>query len=113
MAPVHCAAGSDGEMNFGVTSLAAPKAVSSRVARYSFTARLAVLRSRSVSHSLPGIERCLLASDIFRRVFERVVEACMAAGLVGGQGVAVDASLIVADGRGNARCWRARRLSGP
>jgi transposase len=36
-------------------------------------------------------------SDIFRRVFERVVAACIAAGLVGGQGFAVDASLIVAD----------------
>ena len=34
---------------------------------------------------------------MFRRVFERVVEACMAAGLVGGEGFAVDASLIVAD----------------
>jgi transposase len=36
-------------------------------------------------------------SDIFRRVFERVVAACIAAGLVGGEGFAVDASLIVAD----------------
>src|SRR5262252_5989281 len=36
-------------------------------------------------------------SAIFRRVFERVVEACIAAGLVGGEGFAVDASLIVAD----------------
>src|SRR5438876_6305296 len=36
-------------------------------------------------------------SDIFRRVFERVVEACIAADLVGGEGFAVDASLIVAD----------------
>ena len=36
-------------------------------------------------------------SDIFRRVFERVVEACLSAGLVGGEGFAVDASLIVAD----------------
>ena len=36
-------------------------------------------------------------SDIFRRVFERVVEACIVAGLVGGEGFAVDASLIVAD----------------
>ena len=36
-------------------------------------------------------------SDIFRRVFERVVCACMAAGLVGGKGYAVDASLIEAD----------------
>jgi hypothetical protein len=65
MAPVHCAAGSDGEMNFGVTSLAAPKAASSRVVRYSFT-RVAVLRSRSLSHSLPGIDRCLLASATIR-----------------------------------------------
>src|SRR5262245_26840603 len=36
-------------------------------------------------------------SDIFRCVFERVVETCNAAGLVGGEGFAVDASLIVAD----------------
>jgi transposase len=36
-------------------------------------------------------------SDIFRHVFERVVEACIAASLVGGEGFAVDASLIVAD----------------
>src|SRR5471032_123692 len=36
-------------------------------------------------------------SGIFREVFERVVEACIAAGLVGGEGFAVDASLIAAD----------------
>src|SRR6516225_5830847 len=36
-------------------------------------------------------------SDIFRRVFEHVVETCIAAGLVGGEGFAVDASLIAAD----------------
>ena len=36
-------------------------------------------------------------SDILRGVFERVVEACIAAGLVGAEGFAVDASLIVAD----------------
>src|ERR1700724_359853 len=36
-------------------------------------------------------------SNAFRRVFERVVEACIAAGLVGGEGFAVDASLIAAD----------------
>jgi transposase len=36
-------------------------------------------------------------SDIFRHVFERVVGACIAAGLVGGEGFAVDASLIQAD----------------
>jgi transposase len=35
--------------------------------------------------------------DVFRRVFEQVVEACIAAGVVGGEGFAVDASLIVAD----------------
>lgn len=35
--------------------------------------------------------------DVFRRVFERVVEAWIAAGLVGGEGRAVDASLIQAD----------------
>jgi DDE family transposase/transposase-like protein DUF772 len=36
-------------------------------------------------------------SDVFRQVFEHVVEACIAAGLVGGREFAVDASLIVAD----------------
>ena len=34
---------------------------------------------------------------IFRSIFERVVGACIGAGLVGGEGFAVDASLIVAD----------------
>jgi Transposase DDE domain len=36
-------------------------------------------------------------SDVFRRVFERVVASCIAPGLVGGEGFAVDASLIEAD----------------
>src|ERR1700734_3204895 len=36
-------------------------------------------------------------SGIFRSVFERVVGACIGAGLVGGEGFAVDASLIEAD----------------
>ena len=36
-------------------------------------------------------------SGIFRSVFEHVVEACIAADLVGGEGFAVDASLIAAD----------------
>jgi transposase len=36
-------------------------------------------------------------SDALRRVFEGVVAMCIAAGLVGGEGFAVDASLIVAD----------------
>src|SRR6202790_2941919 len=35
--------------------------------------------------------------DVFRRVFERVVEACIAAGLVGGEGLSVEARLIAAD----------------
>ncbi len=36
-------------------------------------------------------------SDILRRVFESVVRGCMDAGLVGGEGFAVDASVIEAD----------------
>ena len=44
-------------------------------------------------------------SDIFRRVFERVVETCITAGLVGGEGFAVDASLIAADAN-KQRCWQ-------
>src|SRR4029434_10967136 len=36
-------------------------------------------------------------SDIFRRVCEHVVGSCIEAGLVGGEGFAVDASLIEAD----------------
>jgi len=43
-------------------------------------------------------------SDIFRRVFERVVEACITAGLVGGEGFAVDASL--------KPHWGARKIRG-
>jgi len=35
--------------------------------------------------------------DVFRHVFERVVASCIKAGLVGGNGFAVDASLIAAD----------------
>jgi transposase len=51
--------------------------------------------------------------DVFRRVFERVVEACIAAGLVGGEGFAVDASLIAADANKQrsiaGRDWRRDR----
>ena len=36
-------------------------------------------------------------SDLLRRMFETTVERCMAEGLVGGEGFAVDASLIRAD----------------
>jgi len=45
-------------------------------------------------------------AEVFRRVFERVVGACMTAGLVGGEGFAIDASVIEAD----ASC--ARRIDG-
>ena len=47
--PLRCR--SDGGTNFGTTSLAAPHAVSSRVARYSFTARLDLAGSRSLRQS--------------------------------------------------------------
>ena len=36
-------------------------------------------------------------SDVFRHIFERVVSACMAAGLIKGEGFAVDASVIEAN----------------
>jgi Transposase domain (DUF772) len=36
-------------------------------------------------------------SALFRRVFEEVVARCMQAGLVGGEGFAIDASVIEAD----------------
>ena len=37
------------------------------------------------------------ASDVLRKLFEDVLRRCMAEGLVGGEGFAVDGSLIVAD----------------
>ena len=46
-------------------------------------------------------------SNLFRQVFERVVEDCIAAGLVGGEGFAVDASLIAADAS------KQRSIAGP
>ena len=58
--------------------------------------------------------------DIFRHLFERVVGACIAAGLVGGEGFAVDASLIQADANkhrsiparsGTTRLIRRRRVA--
>ena len=36
-------------------------------------------------------------AEVFRRVFERVVGACRAAGLVGGEGFAIEASVLEAD----------------
>src|SRR5262249_52684918 len=49
-------------------------------------------------------------SDILRHVFERVVAACMGAGLVKGEGFAVDASVIEAGLRGRST-WVACDLS--
>ena len=46
-------------------------------------------------------------SDVFRRVFESVVRRCMDAGLVAGEGFAVDASVIEADAS------RFQRVEGP
>src|ERR1700740_2558427 len=66
MAPVHWAAGSDGETNFGGTLLAAPNAASSSVARYSLVARLTASASSSLFHRGPGVDRCLLASATIR-----------------------------------------------
>jgi hypothetical protein len=58
-----------------------------------------------IEDAIPGHSAFLRArnerfreGDVFRHMFERVVEACLAAGLVGGEGFAVDASLIQADG---------------
>ena len=46
-------------------------------------------------------------SDALRRVFEGVVAKCIAAGLVGGEGFSIDASLIKADaGQEEASAWR-------
>ncbi|MBP1806909.1 IS1182 family transposase [Rubellimicrobium aerolatum] len=46
-------------------------------------------------------------AEVFRRVFERVVGACMGVGLVGGEGFAIDASVIEADAS------YAQRVEGP
>jgi transposase len=45
-------------------------------------------------------------SEAFRHVFEAVLQRCMAEGLVGGEGFAIDASVVKADAS------RARRVSG-
>jgi transposase len=51
-------------------------------------------------------------SDILRHLFETVVARCLSEGLIGGEGFAVDASLIAADAN-KQRCvsgqqWRSR-----
>src|SRR5438874_11510158 len=42
-------------------------------------------------------------SDLLRRLFETVLQRCIAEGLVGGEGFAVDASMIEADANDRAR----------
>ncbi len=57
------------------------------------------LEDRVPDHSTFSVNRHgrFRDSDILRQVFENVVRGCMAAGLVGGEGFAVDASVIEAD----------------
>jgi transposase len=57
------------------------------------------LEDRVPDHSTFSVNRHgrFRDSDIFRQVFEAVVRACMDAGLVKGEGFAVDASVIEAD----------------
>ncbi len=56
-------------------------------------------------------------SDVFRKVFERIVGQCMNAGLVGGEGFAVDASVIEADAsrfqrvKGNEVEWTEEQIN--
>ncbi len=56
-------------------------------------------------------------SDLLRKVFEEVVCGCMTAGLVGGEGFAVDASVIEADAsrfrrvKGAEVAWTEEQLS--
>jgi transposase len=49
-------------------------------------------------------------SDLLRELFETVLRRCMAEGLVGGEGFAVDASLIVADAHRQCGVTRAEDL---
>ena len=57
------------------------------------------LEDRVPHHSTFSVNRLgrFRESDILRKVFDEVVCGCMAAGLVGGEGFAVDASVIEAD----------------
>src|SRR5262245_11252983 len=57
------------------------------------------LEDRVPHHSTFSVNRLgrFRESDILRHIFERVVAACMAAGLVKGEGFAVDASVIEAN----------------
>ena len=53
------------------------------------------------------------ASDLLRHVFEAVVGRCMAEGLVGGDGFAVDGNLIRADAAGDLSAGQTRRRPQP
>ncbi len=57
------------------------------------------LEDRVPDHSTFSVNRHgrFRDSDIFRQVFESIVRRCMDVGLVGGEGFAVDASVIEAD----------------
>jgi transposase len=57
------------------------------------------LEDRVPNHSTFSVNRHgrFRASDVLRKVFEGIVRQCMEAGLVGGEGFAVDASVIEAD----------------
>jgi hypothetical protein len=65
---------------------------------YRWFCRLA-LDDKVPNHSTFSVNRHgrLRYSDIFRQLFEAVVKACMDAGLVKGEGFAVDASVMEAD----------------
>ena len=62
------------------------------------------LEDRVPDHSTFSVNRHgrFRASDILRKVFEEGVRGCMASGLVGGEGFAIDASVMVAD----ASCFK-------
>lgn len=65
---------------------------------YRWFRRLA-LDDKTPNHSMFSVNRHgrFRESDIFRQLFEAVVKACMEAGLVKGEGFAVDASVMEAD----------------
>jgi transposase len=57
------------------------------------------LEDKAPDHSTFSVNRhgCFRESDIFRQIFEEIVRACMDAGLVQGEGFAVDVSVMEAD----------------
>ncbi len=57
------------------------------------------LEDRVPNHSTFSVNRhgWFREGDVLRKMFESIVRRCMGAGLVGGEGFAVDASVIEAD----------------